>query len=417
MDSVPKNQNTVIVASGTGPSPALAVEALPPVEAFALLLEQVFPDVATPLEFLGGVDPELRGLLVERLGLVETGPGVVRFLHVLIRGYDPRLRLAALGALGKHNSEIPEVAEAWFDLATYQVNEATSLAAKRAISGGSHDLAMQWRVPALRPAVQPVRGLVTAMDGTGRALMGLLAEGGGKWVGAVFDCDVELGVVQVGGVEGPERLGALGYLEDRLLNSSRDLCDGTAGLAVELLRAALTQVGPSSPPALGYWVERVCGKGVTPARLRSPAPLRPGGHDSPRIMADHAVELLDALPGWWEDDPLTESLASEAVLRVADPGDDPGAIRILFERRLVHRLERYRRMLTWMGVYWYASKEPMFSQLAFEFAAQLDDPQNAVPRHPWIAEYARRSLRLAGERQVNAARVASGLSAYKRPEG
>jgi len=369
----------------------LALDPLPPIEAFVNLLEQVAPNVSVPLEFLGGLEPDLAVLLIERLGQVPSRPGLHHLLQTLAHCSDSRLRMAAASALQEQ-------------VVRFCVNG--SLAAGKSSPAS---------VLAVRHATPAVRGLVTAMDGLGRAQIGLLAEVNGVWVAAVFDCDVELGVVRVAGFEGPDRLTISQELENNLRSDSLNLRDGEPALAIELLRAVLTQAGPGSPPDLAYWVERVCGKGLTPSPLRSPVPLRPADHDSPRSMAQHAVKLLDALPGWWEDDPLTDSLASESVVRVADPGNDPGAVRILFERRLVHRLERYSRMLTWMGIYWYIENELQFSQLAFEFAAQLDDPQNAVPRHPWIAEYARRSLRQAGQRQVNAVRQEYGLSPKKGP--
>ncbi len=376
----------------------LKADALPPVDAFALLLEDLFPDLAAPLQFLGELDAELRILLVEQLGIVATGPGVVEFLRILSQGFDPTLSATALGALQLHLPSDPHVLQAWLQLARSEPESVPAQVAGRVLAEFAANLPTVVDLPAIRTQPRPLRGMVTAMDGQGRALVGLLSQGAGCWVAAVFVCDVERGVVHVEGIEQPERAPALSFLEERLLQTPHEVSDGHPELAIELLRAALTQTGPDAGLELPYWLERACGYLPTPAPLRAPALVETHKQKSTREMARRAQELLDVLPDWFENDPLTDSLAGAAILRGADPTADDGAIRILFERCMVHRIERYRRMLTWMGVYWFASQEPHFSQLAFEFARQLDDPQNAVPRNPFISVFARQSLRCAAER-------------------
>jgi hypothetical protein len=390
-----------------------------PVNDFAASVERAYPNLALPLEALGALDPDRRPPLVESLGAAATGAGVVALLQALVWGYDPDVRASALTALSRHDSAKASVTSAWLDLASGHPDAGVVRAARQALARLPVVPGRLALAPALRQTCRPVRGLVTAIDGSGRSLVGLLSQGGAYWVGAVFECDVECGVREVGGVESPERSGALEYLEGRVLAVPRDVSDGRPELAVALLRAALTRTGTGAPPALGYWLERACGRGLTPAPLNSRLNMAPVDDDGTAEVAERAGELLDALPDWWEDDHLTDELAREAVLRGADPGRDVGAIRILFERRLALRLDRYRRMLTWMGIYWYASGEPGFSQLALEFARQLDDPQNAVPRHPWIAEYARRSLRRAAGRIPNVTGRVPGLlgSSVEREEG
>ncbi len=114
------------------------------------------------------------------------------------------------------------------------------------------------------------------------------------------------------------------------------------------------------------------------------------------------MAVLDACPSWLDPSPLTFELAEEIWLRegrtAADPDRDAGAYRFLFEHRLIHRLELYRRMLLWMAWLWKFSGEVELSRSALALACQLSDEQYAVPSHPFTVELTTRSLEAAQAR-------------------
>jgi hypothetical protein len=98
---------------------------------------------------------------------------------------------------------------------------------------------------------------------------------------------------------------------------------------------------------------------------------------------------------------MTFELAEEIVLRegrvAANPTRDSGAYRYLFEHRILHRLELYRRMLLWMARYWECAGERALAESAQLFATQLSDEQFAVPGHPFALVLLAQSLDAAGE--------------------
>ena len=114
------------------------------------------------------------------------------------------------------------------------------------------------------------------------------------------------------------------------------------------------------------------------------------------VLAERSWRVLEECPGWVDGSPLTFELAEEISLRerraAADPARDSGAYRYLFERRLIHRLELYRRMLLWMAFFWDASGDDELALSAGILASQLADEQYAVPAHPFAVALTTRSL-------------------------
>src|SRR5262249_36980092 len=112
-----------------------------------------------------------------------------------------------------------------------------------------------------------------------------------------------------------------------------------------------------------------------------------------------ADQVLDACPSWLDSSSLTYELAEEIHLRegraVADPARDAGAYRFLFEHRLLHRLERYQRMLMWMAWLWCSAGKTDLARSALALACQLSDEQYAVPSHPFTVALTTRSLEAA----------------------
>ncbi len=119
-------------------------------------------------------------------------------------------------------------------------------------------------------------------------------------------------------------------------------------------------------------------------------------------MPEQVRDILDACPSWVDDSPLVHELAEEIVLRdgrtFPDPERDAGAYRFLFEHRLIHRLELYRRMLLWMAGTWKWSGQLELARSAQGLVSQLCDEQYAVPSLPFFVELTTRSLRAAQAR-------------------
>jgi hypothetical protein len=113
-------------------------------------------------------------------------------------------------------------------------------------------------------------------------------------------------------------------------------------------------------------------------------------------MPQRARLVLDACPSWLDASALTFELAEEIWLRegrqFVDPDRDAGAYRFLFEHRLIHRLELYRRMLLWMAWLWSCSGRGELLRSALVLAYQLSDEQYAVPSHPFTLMFTTRSL-------------------------
>ena len=241
-----------------------------------------------------------------------------------------------------------------------------------------------------------VRSLVTAMDGEGRATIVLAARDGERWAGAAFLCHALAGITDVVGQDGMGDLGldeAFAALNEE---TGTDAIEGMPDLARRLLAGSLSLCGPTTSPALRYWIERTAGPG-----FRADAGLL-GDWDPTSLPIDEvsarARDVLAACPHWADSSDLTAELAQEVALRAGgspDPRRDAGAYRYLFEHRLSGRTELYQRMLLWMAAFWRATREEDLSRSALTRAWQIADPQHDVPSHPFFVELTTMSLEAA----------------------
>jgi hypothetical protein len=242
--------------------------------------------------------------------------------------------------------------------------------------------------------------LVTAVDGTGRGTITVSASLAEERRTAVFLCDVERGVIAVVGQiekEGPEAGGLLAGFRGRA--AATGLVE-VPELALGLLAGCLTVSRPADSRLARDWLEQTLGIGFELRPLPTPSiefdlpPL------DPAEAHVRAAEIVDACPGWLDCSRLTSELAKEILLRegrtTSDPVRDSGAFRFLFQHRVMHRLELYRRMLLWMGWFWTYGDEPELARAARVLAGQLSDEQYAVPSHPFAVVLMARSLDAAG---------------------
>ncbi len=337
---------------------------------------------------LGGIEPQIRSEIIAGLAGGPLGPGLVAFLRQLAFSDDPQTRSATIAGLSARGEDEPATRTTWAALAADHFDPVVVAMARRRLgSAAGSTLAVPERTgPRL------LDGLVTAMDGRGRGYLVLAAEDRGRPVACAFRCDANLGVIDVLGHEGPFD-GFLGEFADA---PGRDAVTGVPDLALGLLAGSVLLTGPVVAPALREWLGRTAGPHFRPQPFAGPF----GAWDPSSIpmaeMPARAEAVLGSCRGWVDDSHLTYKLAEEIELREgpapADPRRDAGAYRFLFEHRLLGRLELYRRMLLWMSAFWHACADPELAHSALALAAQLSDPQHAVPGHPFAVVLSTRSL-------------------------
>jgi len=243
------------------------------------------------------------------------------------------------------------------------------------------------------------RCLVAPVDGQGRSSIVISVNKLAQRRTAAFLCDVQRGIRDVFGEVEPESPRAGRLLDDVNQQTGADCVRDVPELALGLLAGSLMLCGPAVPAAVRDWLDGTLGREFQPAGFPATIPgLGPSSIPGEEIP-ERAHALLDACPSWLDASPLTFELAEEIRLRegrpAADPDRDAGAYRFLFEHRLIHRLELYRRMLLWMAWLWKCSGQVELSKSAWALAAQLSDEQYAVPSHPFTVELTTRSLKAA----------------------
>ena len=250
-----------------------------------------------------------------------------------------------------------------------------------------------------RDELEIVHSVVTPVDGHGRGSVVISVRRNAQRRTAMFLCDVLRGIRDVVGEVEPETSPRGPAVRRPPGRSRRPVRSRRPELALGLLAGSL-MLGEGRPPRpVRDWIDGTLGPGFLPAAL--PASFAGSGVEpfGQGEMPERVREILDACPSWLDDSPLAQELAEEIWLRegrvAADPDRDSGAYRFLFEHRLIHRLELYRRMLLWMGWLWKCSGQPELSRSAQTLAFQLSDDQYAVPSHPFHVELTTRSLKAA----------------------
>lgn len=326
--------------------------------------------------FLGleSLDADLRRSIVDELVGAPASEGVTRLLHLLGASRDGAVRLAARRALGTGDRPV--------------VQRPRRVAAVPA------------RVDRDPPRV--VRSLATAVDGEGAGAVAVASVHGGRTSVAAFLCDVRGGIRDVlGDVRGGRDDDV--DLFERFPELALGPCvEDAHALATGLLAGSLMLSGRETPPAVREWLDATLGGGFHAGAFLAARPEWSAPAVDSATLAERSWRILEACPGWVDRSTLTFDLAEEITVRerraAADPLRDAGAYRFLFERRLLHRLELYRRMLLWMAFFWDAAGEPDLSLGAGVLSSQLADPQYAVPSHPFTVALSTRSLHEAQRR-------------------
>ena len=344
---------------------------------------------------LESLDPDVRGPIVQELLTARASEGLTRLLHLLGASRDDAVREAVREALGTNRRPIGASPQ----------SEPTP---------GTDDGPVMAKAPDSTPEPEPgpgratllvavdrdpprlIRTLATGVDGEGLGAVVVTSIRGGRTSTATFLCDVRAGARDVlGTTDGPleadvdpfdqiPQLESVPYLED------------AHGLAAGLLAGSLMLSGRDTPAAVRGWLDVTLGPGFHARAFLAARPEWAAGPADAATLADRSWRVLNACSTWVDRSPLTYDLAEEINVRerraAADPLRDAGAYRYLFERRILHRLELYRRMLLWMAFFWDAAGEARLATAAGSLSGQLADPQYAVPSNPFTVALSTRSL-------------------------
>jgi hypothetical protein len=352
------------------------------------------------LEGLASVERDVRLSVIEALSRYRLRPGVGKLLRLL-----SSTRAMGTSQLARFIHDGPVLAPS----GRLGVAESTMSGLERVDPGGSPrttipigELSRTVAVGAERLGTRLASCVVTPVDGHGRGSVVISVSQASQRRTAAFLCDVQMGIADVVGEVEPESPDAGSLLDDLIQQPGIDCVRDVPELAVGLLAGSLMLCGPAVPPEVRDWLDGTLGPEFQPAGL--PATM-PGFNPSSvphEEVPDRAWQVLDACPSWLDVSQLTFELAEEIWLRdgngTVDPNRNTGAYRFLFEHRLIHRLELYRRMLLWMAWFWRCSGQHELGRSALVVASQLSDEQYAVPSHPFTLMFTTRSLEAAQAR-------------------
>jgi hypothetical protein len=345
-------------------------------------------------EGLESLDVETRLSIIERLGGIAAGAGVIGLLKLLAASQSTETSAAALAVERRLGGSMETPLLASHMAAEARIDPGVEPAR------GTHDLALgsSRRIVMEGDQARPrlVNCLVTAIDGMGRGSVAISATRQAERNTAVFLCDVERGIIDAVGQVEEETQAAGALLEDAKAAAGVQGIDGIPELALRLLAGCLSLSGPATPRPVMQWLELTLGRGFEPRPLPAPAAMQIMEPAESSDLLQRANEVLRVCPTWLDRSPLTFELAEEVCLRegrvAVDPRRDSGAFRFLFEHRIIHRLELYRRMLLWMHWFWDCAAEPELAGSARILAWQLSDEQFAVPSNPFTVALTALSL-------------------------
>jgi len=412
-------------------------------ESLIELIEEDPDEVWVALRGLEEIESEVRSAILRELGSGPLGPGVAELLRRLLFDDEAELRAAGRCGLDAEPDLDPEAdplrVRLWAELAAEHFDPELVATARERLSNLPSPLDRRATEPRPPIEIEPdtadaafernpspfpappfktarrsgadvkrlgdrriLEGLVTGLDRRGRGRIVIASASNDQLAAAAFLCDVMTGLLHAEGfVAEPDQSEALReFLAPYRTITDWEVVEGAPELAVGLLLGCGTLGGSDPGAEAAVWIERVLGPEARPQPFAPAAIARPRADADPDpLERDRIAALLDACPDWIDDGPLTAEIARELALRwpnaSPEPKRDAGAFRFLFEHRLCGQLELYRRMLFWMGWLWSASGAEVLARTALRIAEELQDPQYAVPSHPFIEQFATRSLRAA----------------------
>jgi hypothetical protein len=352
------------------------------------------------LEGLTQLEPEVRLSIIEALSQHAGRPGAATLLYLLSRVRDRATRAAARVALRSAGAKTAGQTRTSTRASLAPSGEVVEALSREAPPGDERS-GIAEAVPE-RIGRRVVACLVTPVNGRGLGSIVISAEHLSQRRTAAFLCDVRKGIRGVVGEVEPESRRSPGLIEElRHEWGGASVCD-VPELALGLLAGTLMLSGESLPMAVEEWLDGTLGPGFVPVAFPASVPGLEAASIPDHELPSRVHALLDACPSWLDTSPLTFELADEICLREARPAvdqkRDAGAYRFLFEHRLIHRLEMYRRMILWMAWLWRFSGERELAQTALALARQLSDEQYVVPSHPFTLVLTTRSIEAAQAR-------------------
>ncbi len=361
------------------------------------------------LEGLTALERPARLAIIAELAAFSRRAGVETLLGLLATGRDAATRSVARNALDRRRDDGAGREERGSSLpALLAPSESQSVNPVECGSGPTVQ-SMAAAISGDEPRI--VHCLVTPVDGRGRGSIVVSVSQSGQRRTAAFLCDVQHGICDVIGEVEPESPTAGRLLDDLICGGGDDGARDFPALALGLLAGSLMLGAGEKASAVRDWISGTVGPGLHPADFSaSIVGLVADPADLP-ALPEQVRDVFDACPSWLDDSDLARELAQEIVLREgrteSDPERDAGAYRFLFEHRLIHRLELYRRMLLWMAGIWKCSGQLELARSAQALLCQLCDDQYAVPSMPFFIELTTRSL---------AARARALLAAVASPK-
>ena len=363
-----------------------------------LLIEQIEGDpegLWMALQGLNSIEPEIRPGIIESLAERPIGPGLAEFLRLLAYSADSPTRAAALRALEAATPSAEPVREAWRDVATHHGDPAVVAIARHQLALGDPLASSSQELATLGPP-RIVESSVSSMDTDGLAVIVLHSIQGTEHAVASFLCDIVEGVVEVVGnvYESAEAasVGFASFVEE----NHREAISDVHPLAVSLLAGCLLLNSEKTPPSLRFWIEGTVGRDLRPHPFQATFPDWDPSQSWFDDFPERTEDILEACPDWVDSSALTYEIAEEILLREGDvPPNvkrDVGAYRFLFEHRLKHEFESYRRRLLWMAWFWRSSGREELGKSALGLAWLLSDPQHLVPGHFFSNAITTRSL-------------------------
>ncbi len=347
------------------------------------------------LEGLASLKLESRLAVLDALSKHDRSPAARTLFRLMSTGRDLVMRQAAQAALSRTGgtpSRHPVYEESVPALAASSRLEPAR-APRKSDDVPSRNLATIFERPRLLSC------LVTPLDGQGRGSIVISSGASSQRRTVAFLCDVDRGICDVMGSVERESPDAGSLLDEIDSQTGADGIRDAPELALGLLAGCLTLCGPELPLTVRDWLDGTLGPGFQPSAFPATIAGLDTSSISPAEMPRRVDALLERCPSWLDSSPLTFDLAEEILLRQgrlsADPTRDAGAYRFLFEHRLAHRLELYRRMLLWMAWLWKCSAQPELSASALALQSQLSDEQYAMPSHPFMVGLTTRSLMAA----------------------
>ena len=281
------------------------------------------------------------------------------------------------------------------DHSTREVS-AQALNSVRARYGRGEVEAANREVATVHPSPLMLASVIGPLDGEGRGTIALVAATAEHAVVLRFDCGV-LGGLAAASLEGPythdEAISRWSEIAESLGSEASRQCPISAWL---LLTGAAWLSGETLDEDVRTALVAAFGEGFAARPVFAPPQTSRRDAEVGRDTRTEVRAVLARRPLWRDESDLARRLAVEMRMRdgdlSADPVRDPGPFRVLFEGRILGRIELYRRMLLWSAMVWQEAGESELSDAARRIAEGMTDPQNAVPGYPFAEELMIRSL-------------------------